>query len=203
MTVSFCWFVLEKQIAMQKTLLAIALAAASTAWAQQPTEKPEGFLCCNMRSAGGWISDINYEVEGERIIPLGTLLKVTGYGFHRAHVLIDGKKHSIGNDYSRSLPLNVFIQRYVIPTNPQEKLAQFPPHIQTAIRNSKVTKGMTREQVIMSVGYPVASENPTLDANLWRFWLGSFSEYRVRFDANGLVDRIDADIDIEHTVIQP
>ena len=53
------------------------------------------------------------------------------------------------------------------------------------------------------MGYPVASENPTLDANLWRFWLGSFSEYRVRFDANGLVDRIDADIDIEHKVIQP
>ena len=139
----------------------------------------------------------------DRDYPLGTPLKVTGYGFHRAHVLIDGKKHSIGNDYSRTLPLNVFIQRYVIPTNPQEKLTQFPPHIQTAIRNSKITKGMTREQVIMSVGYPVASENPTLDANLWRFWLGSFSEYRVRFDANGLVDRIEADVDIEHKVIQP
>ena len=190
---------------MKKIILPFLLAGAavaSAAWAQ-PTEKPEGFLCCNMRSAYGWISDINYETEGGQIIPLGTPLKVTGYGFNRAHVLIDGQKQSIGNDYSRTLPLNVFIKRYVVPTNPQEKLAQFAPHIQAAIRASKVTKGMTREQVIMSVGYPVSSENPSLDAKIWRFWLGSFSEYRVRFDDAGLVDRIDADIDIEHKVIQP
>ena len=189
-----------------RTPYALVLAAAlslGAGFSAQAQSNFNGWLCCNMRTDGGWISDINYEAEGERIIPLGTPLKVTGYGFHRAHVLIDGKKHSIGNDYSRALPLNVFIQRYVIPTNPQEKLAQFPPHIQTAIRNSKITKGMTREQVIMSVGYPVSSENPSLDAKIWRFWLGSFSEYRVRFDDAGLVDRIDADIDIEHKVIQP
>ena len=95
---------------MKKIVLPLLLAGAavaSAAWAQ-PTEKPEGFLCCNMRSAHGWISDINYENEGEQIIPLGTPLKVTGYGFNRAHVLIDGQKQSIGNDYSRTLPLNVW-----------------------------------------------------------------------------------------------
>ena len=185
--------------------LLLSVAATSTAWAQVhpiPTEKPEGFLCCNMRSAGGWISDINYEAEGAQIVPLGTPIKVTGYGRQRVYVLIDGEEQAIGNDYSRTLSLGAFAKRYVVPDNPQDKLAQFPAHIQKAIRASKVTQGMTREQVIMSVGYPVTSENPSLDANIWRFWLGSFSVFRVRFDAAGLVDRIDADMDIEHKVIQ-
>jgi hypothetical protein len=37
---------------------------------------------------------------------------------------------------------------------------------------------MTREQVLMSVGYPVSSENRNLDKT-WRFWVSSFSEFRV------------------------
>lgn len=197
---------------MKRTLFSLLLGAAlassaSLAWAQQltPTEKFDGFLCCNMRSIGGWISDSNYEAEEteeSHIIPLGTPVKVTGYGRHRAFVLIEGKKYALGNDYSRNLLLLDFTKRYVLPHDPQEKLAHIPPHIQEAIRNSKVTQGMTREQVIMAVGYPITSENPSLDANIWRFWRGPFSEFRVRFDAAGLVDRIDAAMEIEHKVIQ-
>lgn len=62
---------------------------------------------------------------------------------------------------------------------------------------------MRREQVIMSVGYPLTSENPSFDARLWHYWPGSFSVFRVRFVASGPVDRIDADIDIGHKAIQP
>jgi len=194
---------------MKRILFPLLLAAtvASPALAQQltPTEKFNGFLCCNMRAIGGWISDSNYDADASQesqIFPLGTPIQVTGYGRHRAYVLINGEEYALGNDYSRNLLLLAFTKRYVVPNNPKEKLAQFPPRIQEAIRNSKVTQGMTREQVIMSVGYPMASENPSLDANIWRFWRGSFLEFRVRFDAAGLVDRIDADMEIEHKVIQ-
>jgi hypothetical protein len=43
---------------------------------------------------------------------------------------------------------------------------------------------MTREQVLMAVGYPVSSENPNLDAKVWRFWLNSFAEFQVVFDGD-------------------
>ena len=199
---------------MKKLFFSIMLAAAAmpTAWAQNhevfrppqiELEKPEGYLCCNMRSAGGWISDINYEEDGAQMLPLGTPLKVTRYGRYRAYVEIEGKKQALGNDYSRDLPLNIFAKRYVVKDNPLDRLVTFSEPIQRAIRASKVTRGMTREQVLMAVGYPVSSENPKLDAKIWRFWLGSFSEFRVRFDDAGRVERIDADADIEEKVIQP
>ena len=49
---------------------------------------------------------------------------------------------------------------------------------------------MTREQVLMAIGYPVASENPSLDAPTWRYWRDSWSEYQVNFDEKGLVKTV-------------
>src|SRR3974390_2845432 len=127
-------------------------------------EKFTGYLCCNMRTDGSWISDINYAENGKTVIPAGTPVKVVGYGRHRVNVEIGGKKQAIGNDYSRDLAPEVFAKRYVVSENPSDKLTQYPKPIQEAITSMRLTKGMSREQVLMAVGYPVSSENPNLDA---------------------------------------
>ena len=44
----------------------VLLAASAFVYAE---DKPAGFLCCNMRTDGKWISDINYDENGKRIIP--------------------------------------------------------------------------------------------------------------------------------------
>lgn len=101
---------------------------------------------------------------------------------HRVNVEIKGGKQNIGNDYSRDLDLPTFAKRYIVATDPTTKLSSYPPRIRRAIERSKLMPGMTREQVLMSVGYPVSSENPTLDAKTWRYWLSSFAEFQVVFD---------------------
>jgi hypothetical protein len=153
----------------------------------------DGFLCCNMRTDGSWISDSNYAENGKRIIPAGTPVRVTGYGRYRVHVELNGGKQAIGNDYSRDLDLGAFAQRYVVSEDPARKIAAYPPKIRDAIKAARVTKGMTREQVAMSMGYPITSENPTLDAPLWRMWISSFGEYQVLFDNAGRVREITTD----------
>ena len=75
-------------------LLALLPLAASA----QPTF--EGFLCCNPRTDGKWISDINYAEGGKRIVPAGTPAKVTGYGRYRVLVDLVGSRQATGNDYS-------------------------------------------------------------------------------------------------------
>ena len=69
-------------------LLATALLAAAAGVSAQ--EKYDGYLCCNMRSDGSWISDSNYAENGKRVIPVGTPVSVTGYGRQRINVRIDG-----------------------------------------------------------------------------------------------------------------
>jgi hypothetical protein len=163
-------------------------------------DKPIGFLCCNMRTNGSWISDINYDDKGMKIIPVATPVAVTGYGRYRVKVDINGKHQAIGNDYSRDLPLDVFAKRYVVEDDPAAKIATFSKRAQDAIASARVAIGMTREQVLMSVGYPVSSENPNLGARTWKFWLSSFSEFHVSFDESDLVIEVSGDIDTKRQV---
>ncbi len=169
----------------------LALAALSGPAAAQ--DKYDGWLCCNMRSDGSWISDSNYAENGKRVIPVGTPVSVTGHGRHRVNVRIDGARQSIGNDYSRDLSLADFARRYVVTEDPAIRLATYPAKIQDAIRRAKITTGMTREQVLMALGYPISSENPDLSTDLWRYWISSFAEFQVRFDGSGRVREITAD----------
>src|SRR4030095_9939308 len=104
---------------------AVVAGALSLPAAAQPTF--DGFLCCNMRTDGSWISDSNYAEGGKRLIPVGTPTRVTGYGRQRVHVDVGGSRQAIGNDYSRDLDLGTFVQRYVVSEDPTPKIASFPP----------------------------------------------------------------------------
>jgi len=160
-----------------------------------------GYLCCNMRTDGSWITDINYDESGKSVIPAGTPVKVLGYGRYRVKVEIAGKRQAIGNDYSRELPLDAFAKRYVVADNPADRLTQYPERIRAAIASARLLRGMTREQVLMAVGYPVSSENAHLDDQIWRFWLSSFAEFRVRFDDQQRVSDVEADPDTRDKVL--
>ncbi len=179
-------------------IAALLGAFAVPAWAQ-PTF--DGFLCCNLRTDASWASDSNYAESGKRIIPVGTPVRVTGYGRYRVHIEVAGGKQDIGNDYSRDIDLGTFAQRWVVKEDPAAKLATFPPKIRDAIKSARVTKGMTREQVAMAVGWPITSENANLDAEIWRMWISSFSEYQIRFDKAGRVVEIITDPQTKNLVV--
>jgi hypothetical protein len=173
-----------------KRFMMLCLAALASAGA---TAQTAGFLCCNMRTDGAWISDINYLGPGTTTISAGTPLTMNGYGKNRVHVLINGGQQDIGNDYSRSISLEAFAKRYIVEQDPLEKLLTWPRKIQDAIGMARLTKGMTREQVIMAVGYPISDENPSLESNTWRYWLSSFAEFDAIFDDKGLLIGIEGD----------
>ncbi len=188
---------------MKRTILALCLGSALVTAQVNAQPQPEGFLCCNMRSDGSWISDINYAEPGRKIIPVGTPVKVTGYGRHRAYILVDGGKQAIGNDYSRDLEMGDFVMRYVVRDDPRLRIATFPARIREAIASARLTTGMTREQVMMSVGIPVSSENADLNAKIWRFWRESDAEFQVVFGEDGRVTEIAADPLTESLVVLP
>ena len=179
-------------------LFAVAAASATTSTIAQPML--DGFLCCNMRASGDWISDSNYNDSGQKLVPLGTPTKVTGYGRQRVLVMIDGKRQAIGNDYSRDLGLEAFAKRYIVTEDPKAKLATYPAKLREAIQAGRINRGMTRDQVLMSIGYPISSETPRLDATTWRYWVSSFSEFQVVFDDVGRVKEVIADPTLKHIV---
>ena len=188
---------------MKHMLFALGAAAALLPAAASAQDKFDGYLCCNMRSDGEWISDINYAGDGIRLLPAGTPVKVTGIGRKKVGVVIGGRKQSIGNDYSRDLSIEEFGKRYIVTEDPRAKIAKAPARIRNAIQQAKVARGMTREQVLMALGYPISSENPDLGADLWRYWMSSFAEFQVQFDGSGRVREITTDPNTRNLVWVP
>jgi hypothetical protein len=126
---------------MSKRLAAAALLAATTllaptAHAQRPAPPSgpliSGYLCCNMRTYGDSISDINYDEQGTRIVAVGTPARITAYDFRWFSLELGGKPQRIKNDYSRNIALPAFAQRYVVTEDPKQKMAAFPPAVSTA-----------------------------------------------------------------------
>ena len=46
---------------------------------------------------------------------------------------------------------------------------------------------MTREQTLMSLGYPTADDVANLSSREWLYWITDHVQYRVNFDGNDLV----------------
>jgi hypothetical protein len=87
-------------------------------------------------------------------------------------------------------PRNNGVNKLVVVEDPRLKIAKYPPAIRKAIEAGKLMKGMTKEQVIISVGYPQTNENPKLDGPYWRYWWSSYGPYYVYWSANK-VSKID------------
>ncbi len=154
-----------------------------------------GFLCCNVRTDGSWVSDSNYRENAKKVIPVGTPVKITSFGRYRFGMDVEGyeKTQYLGNDYSRSIGDKALAKRYVVQEDPRTKLSGYPANIQAAINASQLLVGMSQEQVVMAIGWPIADENTNLDARIWRYWLTSFEEYQIEFDKNRVVTDVVAD----------
>jgi hypothetical protein len=166
-----------------------------------PSYPRQGYSCCVLHYSKSWISDTNYaELPG--IIAAGTPIEVTGYGSNRAHIKVDGKPMDLGHDYGREQEaLDQWVRKIIVNDDPRPKINSLAPTVQEAIRLGKVMIGMTREQCIIAVGYPLANENVTLDAPTWRMWRSSGGEYQLNFSRDGRLTSVTGDVETTYAMI--
>jgi hypothetical protein len=160
----------------------------------------QGYACCNMHYSKDWINDGNYAELP--MIAAGTPVEVKNYGRHRAYVNIDGKQFGLGHDYGRDQEsLDVWVNKVVVNDDPRPRIASYPFAVQDAIRQGKVMIGMTREQCIVSVGYPLTSENTSIDATTWRIWRSTHEEYQLNFGPDGHLASVTGDDEVTTQVL--
>lgn len=162
---------------------------AATAEPKKESGIRNGYACCNLHYSGDWISDSN--LAQLPFIAAGTPISVKKIDGYRAYVEIDGKPMRLGHDYGRAEETTEqWVSKIVVLEDPKPKIARFAPAVRNAIAKGQLMKGMTKEQVIMSVGHPQTNENPKLDGPYWRYWWSSFGPYYVYW-AKGAVSKID------------
>ena len=148
------------------------------------------FLTSNLRYEDDWIN------EGTSpylpIVPVGSRLKVVDMGSNKASVLIDGRKMRMGIDWTRGLQsVSQFIARVTSTSDPRPVLATWPERTQAAVRSGRVLVGMSREQVLMSLGPPRLDHTPQLGDREWKYEVPEQEELFLMFDEAGLLKGVD------------
>ncbi|MCL2346325.1 MAG: hypothetical protein FWC58_10805 [Desulfobulbus sp.] len=151
-----------------------------------------GYACCNLRHDGDWIGDSNQ--ARLPFVPVGTPIRIRKIDGQHAEAEVDGKPMRFALDSGQQAEsIEPWLNKIVVPDDPKARLAKFPARTRNAIAKGKLHKDMSREQVIMAVGYPQTAGNPKLDGTYWRYWWSSFGPYYVYWTKGGAVSKIRGD----------
>jgi hypothetical protein len=160
---------------------------------------PSGYTCCNLHVENDWISDANW--SSMPMIPAGASIKVIDYGRYRIAVEIDGRKMRLGLDYGRQQSLQEWANKIVVQEDPRRKIADLPALVRDAVRAGKIAIGMSKDEVIVSLGYPPMHQTPSLDAPHWKYWYSGFGSFLVVWDTAGRVKDVIADPQTRFAVV--
>ncbi len=148
------------------------------------------FVKTNLRYEGDWINEAS--LPNRAFVPAGARLKVLDYGSNRASVLIDGRKMRLGIDWTRGKEtIQQFVARVTGGEDPRTTIATYPERVRNAIRAGRVFPGMTKDQVLVSLGRPRLDLTPTLNEKEWTFEVPEQGELFMVFDETGLLKEVD------------
>ncbi len=88
---------------------------------------------------------------------------------------------------STRTPIDQHVARYFGTGCPN--MATMSPEDQSGIQQGQVFQGMTKQGVILALGYPPEHRTPTLEEDVWRYWGNRSNAYEVYF-TGGLVSGI-------------
>ena len=144
------------------------------------------YTCCNIHHESSEFSDANYYVGG--MVPLGSPVQVQSVDRGAVTILADGQQVSLRQRYGTAQETaQQYIDKILVSEDPKVKLSSYSPSAQQAIKDGRVEAGMTRDQVIMAIGYPPTHRTASLSANEWTYWYNTWVTYRVQFDGSGKV----------------
>lgn len=138
-----------------------------------------------------WISEAPWLNQG--IIPAGSRLKVLDYGKDRARVLVDGQKMRMGIDYAPADKEDIrqFVARATSAQDPRPVIAGYAEPVRNAVRVGRVLKGMTKAQVLVSLGRPRVDFVPDLEQAEWAYQVPDNEVIYLQFDAAGVLSGLD------------
>ncbi len=177
---------------MMVVLVGLMLAACKKALPPEVVNQYKSktlYTCCNIHYEKEDINDANYYVGS--LLPLGSQAQVVDSGRSSIVFMADGHKLNLVQAYgTEQESLQQYIDKVLVTVDPKLRLATFSADVQSAIRESRVEQGMTREEVIMSIGYPATHRTPSTSSNEWTYWYNRFVTYKVVFGADGRVTNI-------------
>ncbi len=146
------------------------------------------YTCCNIYYERDSSVDANYHVG--TLIPYGSPVRVEKATANSLTVNAGGATVTLHHEYGGAQEsAQQYFDKLLAREDPKPKVATYSKAVQAAIHESRVEVGMTRAEVITSIGYPPTHRTPDLAAPEWTYWHNRWLTYKVVFDQDGRVAR--------------
>jgi hypothetical protein len=151
----------------------------------------ELYLCCNLGFNTSFeAADSNYGLYmlGRRVygagpaLAAGTNVTVTSVGSSGVAFRPESNPqvYTLYFNYGRKqLAPTEYFHRILRDTNPMEEIGDAPERIVEGINDGKLLEGMTKDQALVTRGYPPAHQTPDLGADQW-----------IYYETPGFVERV-------------
>jgi len=142
------------------------------------------YLCCNMYYPSPRFHDANYQMKGT-FIPLGTQIRVTRMTDVEVSFVevATNRQFSWVKRYSRA-PLASLLSVWFVKEDPKPAVEQFDENVKSLIYAGKAVPGMTKQQVILALGFPPEHKTKDTSLDVWTYW--KQNPYTIQF-ASGVV----------------
>jgi hypothetical protein len=149
-------------------------------------ENRDLYTCCNIHFEGDEITDANYFV-GARLPP-GTPVRIEKVDSDSVTFVAGEVRLTLTHQFGKNEEsMQQYVDKILVGVDPRPKIESLPPPVRRAIDVGKVERGMTRDQVLASLGYPPTHRTPWLRERTWTYWYSRWLTYQVVFDESGKV----------------
>lgn len=138
-----------------------------------------------------YFTQYNFWIEKERhlttnynrgeLVPLNTEVTVKSIGGKTMVLDIDGREIMIENVKKFTLRDIREVADQMLASQPVS-LTQFSKDRQSDIKNGILRLGMSKDQTIMTRGFPPRHKTPTTNANRWIYWTSRFVQLTLVFE---------------------
>jgi hypothetical protein len=184
---------------MKRTIaiwLVLIFGALATCCSHKVHVSGTRYLKCNIHAqVGGRDTKASYANwtdpgSGHLIVPINSEVAFNGFrkGF-MITVLNDGRK--IYFEYNASY-MGMDDDQYInlISSPTPVNIANLSELDTMGVKEGKARLGMTKEGVMMALGYPAGHKTPSLHSNTWIYWQNRWKTIAIEFDDSGRVKNI-------------
>ena len=173
-------------------VLGVAIAACHPAVSPEVLRQWQSrqlYTCCNIHYETATISDANYYVGS--LLPFGTAATVQKMTSDSVTFAAGGTALTLAQSYGRDQENSQqYFAKIFVDTDPHTVFNTYSKQVQSAITEARVERGMTKPQVLMSLGYPPTHRTASTNLNIWTYWYNQWVTYQVNFDDSGKVANI-------------
>jgi hypothetical protein len=143
----------------------------------------------NLHANKKTLSSVNR--QGDELIPVCTEVKILALGRKRMTFRISGVPGQYSFNYhgAAAEPFGQNLARYFGSRCPGDQITQMSAVDQYGIEVGRPYIGMTKQGIVIAMGYPPMHRTPSLAKNTWRYW-GARRGLLVNFDRNGALKSV-------------